>query len=200
MSLKSNRQDRPPRGQGLALVGYRGTGKSTVGQILAERLNRPFLDADLELEARAGRSIASIFAEDGEPAFRAREARTLQVLVRGHPAAVLATGGGVVLRPANRRLLRRFGFVAWLKADPAELALRLHADRASGKERPALTTAGLIAEIAAVLEHRAALYREVADAEVETEGRTPDEVAGAILTFLTYEDAAGDPATMDGAP
>ena len=73
---------------------------------MAERLNRPFLDTDLEIEARSGRSIAAIFAEDGEPAFREWEERTLAILTGEYPAAMLATGGGVVLREANRRRMR----------------------------------------------------------------------------------------------
>ena len=121
---------RPARGAGLALIGYRGTGKSTVGRILADRLDRPFLDADLEIEARAGRSIASIFAEWGEPAFRDWEERTLVELTATYPDAILATGGGAVLRASNRELLARFGFVVWLRAEPAELARRLEADQA----------------------------------------------------------------------
>jgi shikimate kinase len=185
MILHSNRRDRPPRGRGLALVGYRGTGKSTVGRILADRLDCRFLDADLEIEARAGRSIASIFAEAGEPAFRDWEEETLQELIFSHPGAILATGGGIVLRPSNRRLLLEHGIVVWLKADAGELAFRLRADLVAGKERPALTAAGSIAEIARLLNDRAPLYRAVADTEIETAGRTPDEVAGAILAFFS---------------
>jgi shikimate kinase len=200
MSVKSSGQDGPPRGHGVALVGYRGTGKSTVGQIMAERLDRPFLDADRELEARAGRSIAAIFAEDGEPAFRDWEAATLRSLVRRYPGAILATGGGVVLRAWNRRLLRQFGFVVWLKADAAQLAVRLGADLDAGKERPALTAAGTIAEIETVLQRRADLYAEVADAGIETRGRTPDEVAADILAILPGHRGAPEPAVEDATP
>ena len=83
-------------GQGLALVGYRGTGKSTVGRIVADPSERPFLDADLELEARAGRSVSAILTEEGEPVFRDWEERTLAELIEQSPTAVIATGGGVV--------------------------------------------------------------------------------------------------------
>ena len=139
MTLDPKPRDRDSRGPGLALVGYRGTGKTTVGKILADRLDLRFLDADLEIEARAGRSIVSIFAESGEPVFRDWEEHTLRELVEHHPEAVLASGGGAVLRPANCRLLLDFGFVVWLRADPAELARRLEADLQAGTERPALT-------------------------------------------------------------
>jgi shikimate kinase len=186
MTIDPVPRNRPWRGSGLALVGYRGTGKSTVGKILADRLNLPFLDADLEIEARAGRSISAIFAEWGEPVFRDWEERTLEKLATGYPDAVLATGGGAVLRPSNRRLLAGFGFVVWLLAEPIELARRLQGDIEAGAQRPSLTSAGTIAEIAQVLDTRGALYHEVADAKIDTLNRTPDEVAELILSLWTH--------------
>lgn len=167
-------------GPGLALVGYRGTGKSTVGAILANRLNRAFVDADQEIELRAGRTISSIFAESGEAAFRDWEARTLREVVEAHPRAVLATGGGAVILAENRRLLRGFGHIVWLRADARELARRLAADPRSGS-RPALTSAGTIAEIGQVLAARAAWYQEVADATIDTDALSPAEIAARVL-------------------
>src|SRR5689334_13470824 len=99
-------KDRPMHG--LALVGYRGTGKTTVGRIVAERLGRPFFDADRVLEEREGRPIASLFAEGGEASFRDREEETLRDLTADRPGSVLATGGGAILREGNRLALRRF--------------------------------------------------------------------------------------------
>ncbi|MBV8270044.1 MAG: shikimate kinase [Planctomycetaceae bacterium] len=168
--------------RGLALVGLRGTGKSTVGRILAQRLDRPFFDADVELEQIAGRSIRAIFAEEGESVFRDLESRVLSELA-ARRGAVLATGGGVVLREPNRRLLRDFGFVVWLGADPAVLASRLQASPRELADRPALTPAGTLAELADTLRVRAPLYREVADAVIETDRRTAPEVAEAILAL-----------------
>jgi shikimate kinase len=165
----------------LALIGYRGTGKSTVGRILAGRLNRPFLDADREIEARAGRPIPTIFTEWGEPAFRDWEERTLAELTAAHPAAVLATGGGAVLRAANRRRIAGFGFVVWLTAHPAELARRLEADGRGLAARPALTPAGTLEEIAQVLAVRSPFYRGLADVVLETGDLSPAQVADAIL-------------------
>lgn len=167
--------------RGLVLIGYRGTGKSTVGRILAERSGRAFLDADREIEARAGRPIRSIFAEAGEPVFRDWEERTIAQLTAANPGAILATGGGAVLREANRRRLREFGFVAWLTADPAELARRLEADRPGLAERPALTAAGTLDEITQVLAARTLLYAGLADAIISTDGKGPRDVAEAIL-------------------
>lgn len=170
----------PDPRRGLALVGSRGSGKSTVGRLLAGRLGRPFVDADVELEARAGRSIGAIFAESGEAAFRDLEEDLLRDLVERGDGSVLATGGGVVIRPANREALKRLGFVAWLAADPAVLADRLRTDPALAT-RPALTAAGTLGEIAEVLAARTPLYREVADVVIATEGRSAEQVAAAVL-------------------
>src|SRR4051812_8330178 len=115
----------PQEGRGLALVGTRGTGKSTVGRILAGRLARPFVDADVEFERTHGRSISAVFATDGETAFRVGEERVLAALTANARGAILATGGGVVLRESNRRALRSFGFVVWLRAEPEEAVRRL---------------------------------------------------------------------------
>lgn len=178
----SHDQQQRARGAGLALVGYRGTGKSTVGRIVAARLRRAFFDADHEIEARAGVRIVSIFETQGESAFRDWEEQTLRALAREHPGAVVATGGGAVVRPANRLLLRDFGWVVWLSADPAELARRLSADPRA-ESRPALTAAGTIDEIAEVLKARRALYHEVADVEIDTSGRAPEDIADEVVSL-----------------
>jgi shikimate kinase len=174
---------RPRPDRGLALVGYRGTGKSTVGRIVASLSGRTFLDADLELEARAGRSVASILTKDGEPAFRDWEERTLAGLIEHSPTAVIATGGGVVLREQNRQRLRNFGVIVWLTAEPAELATRLTADPRGLAARPALTADGTIVEIARILEIRTPIYQAMADIVIGSGGKTPDEIAAAILAF-----------------
>jgi shikimate kinase len=170
---------------GLALIGYRGTGKSTVGRILSERLNRPFLDTDIEIAARAGRSISSIFASSGESVFRDWEEQTLAELTQAFPFAIVATGGGAVLREATRRRIRAFGYVVWLTAEPGELARRLEADSHGLDDRPGLTPAGTIAEIAEVLAVRTPLYEALADATIETGNKHPEEVATAILASWT---------------
>jgi shikimate kinase len=166
----------------LSLIGCRGTGKSTVGRIVALRLDRTFLDADLEIETRAGRSIPAIFAGWGEPIFRDWEERVLAEVTLSNPAAILATGGGAVLREANRRRIREFGFVVWLTAPPSELARRLEADRRSLDQRPALTVAGTLEELAPILEARSPLYQGLADAVIETGDKSPHDVADAILS------------------
>ena len=167
-----------PAGPGIALVGYRGAGKTTVGRLLAERLGWPFLDADRELEARLGRPIRSIFESDGEPAFRDHEEATLGLLCRPRLPLVLATGGGAVLRESNRLTLRAFGFVAWLRPDPLELVERL---RRNPGDRPSLTAAGLLEEIDSVLAIRVPFYRDVSHAAIDTAGLSPHAVASAVM-------------------
>jgi shikimate kinase len=171
-------------GRGVALVGYRGTGKSTVGRLLAGAMNRMFVDVDVEIEARSGRSIAAIFAHSGEPVFRDWEERTMALLLERNPTAVVATGGGSVLREENRRRIREFGDVVWLTADPGELGRRLKADARGQEGRPALTKAGLIEEIAHVLRERTPIYEALADVVIETDGKSPEEVAASILECL----------------
>jgi shikimate kinase len=171
--------------QGIVLIGYRATGKSTVGRIVAERLGRPFADADREVEAVAGRSIRSIFVEEGESAFREREAQVIEDLTERLAGGVLATGGGAILLESNRKRLRDFGFVVWLTADPETLTRRLLNSRRGVEDRPALTAAGTLDEISLVLEARTPLYRELAHASVATEGKTADQVASAVLEAWT---------------
>jgi shikimate kinase len=163
------------------LVGARGCGKSTVGQLLATRIGWDFLDADALLEERAGRSIAELFATEGEAGFREREASLLRELA-GRQQHVIATGGGVVLRDQNRRLLRATGLCVWLTGDPATLYGRLLSDPTSRVRRPALTRLPGPAEVERVLREREPLYREVAHLVVATENQSPEAVVSAILS------------------
>ena len=124
-------------GRGVALVGYRGTGKSTVGRLLAGRMDRAFVDVDLEIEARAGRSIERDLRRAGRAGLpRLGGTNAWPSCSSSFPTAVVATGGGAVLREQNRRRLREFGVVVWLTARPDELARRLEADDAAGWAGP----------------------------------------------------------------
>jgi shikimate kinase len=145
-----------------------GSGKTTVGRRLANELDRPFVDADDALEERAGRTIAEIFASDGEEAFRDLETQVLEELLARDDAPVIASGGGVVVREANRKLLSESDdvLVVWLNASPAFLASRIeqkaqkaHRPLLSGDEPPQAVLERLSAE-------RGPLYEEVADLEV----------------------------------
>jgi shikimate kinase len=166
----------------IFLVGYRGTGKSTVARLLAGRLSWAWADADEILEGRHGRSIRAIFAVDGEASFRDKEAAVLEELCR-RPRHVIATGGGVVLRPENRRRLREGGTVVWLTATAATLWQRLQRDATTSERRPPLTVGGL-AEVEELLQARQPHYAAVAHLVVETEGRSPDEVVDFLVSAL----------------
>jgi shikimate kinase len=167
----------------IFLIGYRGTGKSTVGRLLAERLDCESIDADDEIERRAGKTIAAIFAADGEAAFRDLEAVVMVDLCR-RTQLVIAPGGGAVLREATRDAMQAAGPVVWLTAPIDTLAARLAADTAAGDRRPNLTAAGGRAEIEAVLAVRTPIYRACATFVVDTEGKSPAEVADEIIARL----------------
>ena len=165
----------------IYLIGPRGSGKTTVGRLLADRLGWTFVDADDVLEADCGRSIADIFAAEGESGFRAREARVIQGLVRLRQT-VVACGGGAVLRPENRDVLRSTGRCVWLTGDPATLCRRIQSDPMTATRRPALTELPGPGEIELVVSEREPLYREVAHLTVATDGRSPDAIVSTILS------------------
>jgi shikimate kinase len=182
----------------VVLVGMMGAGKSTVGAELARRLALPFVDVDSEIERRQGRSIAHIFRDDGEPAFRMIE-RTVLADVLGRPEpSVVAAGGGAVIDPANRALMRDRGVVIWLRAQPDELARRVEGDTA----RPLLmvdadgvTVGGDAAQAATLRAHRLselatareAAYHQVSHDVVNVDHLSVDEVADTLVRFLRTE-------------
>ena len=166
--------------QGLVLVGMRGTGKSSVGRVLSRQLGRSLIDTDEEIERASGQPIRDLFARFGEPGFRDLETEVLQLSIKT-PGQILATGGGIVLCQANRRALRDYGFVVWLSTDPRVIVARLQADPEAASDRPALTPAGTLNEIAAVLAERSPLYRAVAHAIVDTADRRVEDVANAVV-------------------
>ena len=163
----------------LFLIGFRGSGKSTVGRLVAERLGSDFLDADEVLDRNAGRTIREIFREEGEAGFRDRESAVLAAVCAGSPC-VVATGGGAILREANRGLIKSRGFVAWLTAEPNSLWRRMQGDPTSADRRPPLAGGGL-AEVEQMLAIRNPLYRECADVEIPVAMLSPEESANAIL-------------------
>ena len=172
-----------PTDELIALIGPRGSGKTTLARVLAERLGWQWADADQLLEERAGRSIRDIFAAEGETGFREREAAILRDLCRRR-AFVLATGGGVVVREENRALLRASARVIWLTADADTLWQRIEGDAASPGQRPALRGGGR-GEVEDLLHTRESLYRGCAHLKVTTAGRLPDDIATEILAGWT---------------
>jgi shikimate kinase len=167
----------------IFLIGYRGTGKSTVACELGARLQYQWVDADDIVEERAGKTIARIFADEGEAAFRAIEAQVLEHLVK-QDRTVAALGGGVVLREDNRQLIRGAGAVVWLTAAIETIWDRLNRDEKTAHRRPNLTLAGGEAEIEELLAMRTPLYRECATLTMDTEGKTAADVADEIMARL----------------
>jgi shikimate kinase len=153
----------------LFLIGLPGSGKSTLGRQLARRLAKTFVDADTELERKLGVSIPTIFEIEGEDSFRDREEATLAELAERRDV-VLATGGGVVLRPANRERLKANGTVVYLHALPETLRERTRRSR----HRPLLNTADPSARLKELYAIRDALYRGIADRIIESDR---DEIA-----------------------
>lgn len=167
----------------IALVGLPGSGKSTVGRQLARRLNLPFRDSDHVIEERIGCTIREFFEREGEPAFREIEEEVIRELTDGEPA-VLATGGGAVLRPANRERLHAAAHVVYLRSTPDELFRRLRHD----SQRPLLQVSDPLQRLRTLYEQRDPLYRETAHFVIET-GRP--SVATLVSMVLMQLELAG---------
>lgn len=160
----------------VVLVGAPGSGKSTVGALLASRLDVWFADVDAVIEARSGRGIAEIFADDGEPAFRALEEQVTAELLRG--PGVLALGGGAVLSAATRSALQGHR-VVWLQVSAATAVQRVGLNEA----RP-LLLGNVRGRLIKLLAERTPLYAEVATERVETDTRPPEKVVELLLTAV----------------
>lgn len=166
----------------LVLVGYRGSGKTTVGKIIAEQLSLTFVDTDDLIVASSGLPIHEIFARQGESRFRDLESIALEQAL-SMPRSVVSTGGGIIVREQNRVALRQFGRqVVYLYASAATLHARIAGDANSAANRPHLTAlGGGLEEVQHLLEIRDPLYREVASVIVDVTILPPSEIAQAIL-------------------
>ncbi len=173
----------------LVLIGYRGTGKSSVASLLGERLDRPVVSLDQRLVMRASRSIPEFVAEHGWPAFRDLEGELCAEYAE-QDRLVLDCGGGIVERPTNVQALRANGRLVWLRAEIHTIVERIR----DGTERPSLTGSGtFVDEVAEVLGRRTPLYRAAADLEVSTDGRDLGDIAGEIADWFTREEGYGRP-------
>lgn len=181
--------ERPPRNHGarlVSLIGLPAVGKSTVGRRLARDLGYTFADCDALLEQRLQCRIRDFFETEGEAKFRDAESAMLEELVAGADA-VIATGGGIVLRPANRELLRQRTMCVYLKADPEALFHRLRRDT----KRPLLQVADPAARLSELSAERDPLYREAATLEIETRGKSLQMLVDAIVHALPSASAVG---------
>jgi shikimate kinase len=167
----------------LVLIGYRCTGKTTTGRLVASRLGWPLVDTDTLIQERAGRSIKEIVAAGGWPEFRRMEREAVAAVSAGD-RQVISAGGGAVLDESNREALRTGGRVVLLAASSETIWQRMKADPKTLAERPNLTDAGGLAEVRKVLQERQATYESAAHLTVMTDRLTPEEVASQILTWF----------------
>jgi shikimate kinase len=164
----------------IVLIGYRGTGKSTVGKILASRLDQILLSTDVEIVKLAGQTIPEIVEHHGWENFRDLESQVCRQLA-GRQGLVIDTGGGIILRPQNVAVLKQLGTLFWLTASVETIARRI----GGGTQRPSLTgVKSFIDEIQDVLRERLPKYQTAADHVIETEGKSLRQVADEILARL----------------
>ena len=166
-----------PRQPNIVLIGLMGSGKTTVGRLVAQMVGFKFIDTDHLISEAAGRGIPEIFASEGERGFRLRESAALRSLL-GKRGCVIATGGGIVTQPRNLPILRHLGYIAWLEADPERLARRTSQNSSrpllAGEEDPKAKLERLLAE-------RKPLYKSVADLRIQTAELTPQETAYGVM-------------------
>lgn len=162
----------------VVLVGPPGAGKTTIGQLLSERLDLPFRDTDSDVEHTAGKTISEIFTNDGEPVFRELEERAVRTALAEHPG-VLSLGGGAVVSERTRRLLSEHR-VVFLSVGLAAGAQRVGLSTA----RPLLSGVNPRATFKALLDARLPLYREVASLELATDEVTPEALADQVIEWL----------------
>ena len=167
----------------IFLIGYRASGKSTVGLLLSKSLNLPFADIDHAIESAAGMTIKELIARQGWDAFRKKETETIARLRDAH-SCVVATGGGAVLSEANRTMLKEMGKMIYLKTPLDRIVERLEQDAGGKATRPQFTSENLAAETIAVLAQRIPLYESVADFTVDTAGKSIIQVNNDIYQLL----------------
>jgi len=169
----------------IALIGFMGTGKTVVGKLLAQKLDRDFIEMDALIEKKAGRSIPEIFRQDGEIKFREIEIEVTKEIA-DRKNAVIACGGGVVLNRINIDRLRGECVIVCLAASPSVILKRTSVDK---DERPLLAVSDRLDQIKELLKHRRPFYERVADITVNTSRLQPDTVVGLIIGRLReYED------------
>ena len=167
----------------IFLVGYRGTGKSTVARVLAQRLGWTCVDSDHEIQRQPNKKIAQIFTDDGEETFRDLESSVIVKIV-ACDRHVVSLGGGAILRDENRRAIADRGSTVWLQASAETIHARVSGDPETSAQRPNLTTAGGLPEIRELLARRAPIYQQCADVTVDTEVKTPEDIADEIMRQL----------------
>jgi XRE family transcriptional regulator, aerobic/anaerobic benzoate catabolism transcriptional regulator len=183
------RGDRQPRQRRIALIGLRGAGKSTLGGMLAQHLEVPFIELDAEIEKEFGLSLGEIFALSGQSAYRRSERRALDGVIETHPRFVLAAGGSIVAEPETYEELLARCYTVWVTASPEEHMGRVIAQ---GDFRPMADNKEAMADLNRILAARTPLYAR-ADAVVETAGRTAEASFRQLLAALPEAAEQGEP-------
>jgi len=172
----------------IVLIGYRGTGKSAVGRLLAGRLGMQYIGMDAAIVERAGMPIPEIVEKHGWPGFRDLESAEARDLA-GLDHLIIDTGGGIIERPENIDALRKSAMIFWLKARVETIVARIQGDN----QRPALTAGKTFTEeVAEVLERRVPKYKSAAHYEIDTDDLTPDQIADRVIE-IWWEKIAEDP-------
>jgi shikimate kinase len=170
----------------IVLIGYRCSGKTRVGRLLAGELKRNFLDTDSLMEQKAGIPIPSYVSRYGWRDFRRMEREVIEEIV-SKDNVIIATGGGVVIDPENVMNLRRNGWVVWLAAGAAVIRERMSQAQQQGHLRPPLSGSDPLEEIDSILRERTPAYESASDYRVWTDGQTPEAVKQAIMRVLPYK-------------
>jgi shikimate kinase len=170
----------------IVLIGYRCTGKTSVGRRISERLAIPFYDTDELIKEHTGKTIKEIVDHGGWEAFRKEE----KVIIIGLPSweyAVISVGGGAVMDIGNREALKRSGLFLWLTADVGTIVERMRDDRTGDEQRPPLSSSGLEREISDILKQRTPIYQQLADFTIDTTGKEIEAIADEVFDLLTVE-------------
>lgn len=174
----------------IFLIGYRCTGKTSVGRNVARKIGWTFVDADELLMKNSGETVADIVSRGGWSLFRKLEKDTLKAICRNRKQ-VVATGGGVVTDDENIDLMKQNGAIVWLRATPKTIRERMIQDSHTGELRPSLTDRELMIEIEETLKERTPLYRIAMIVDVETEDKTIPEISSEILSLLSHIEFVG---------
>ena len=172
----------------LFLIGYRCSGKTTIGQSIAKTIEWSFVDSDMRVIKEGGKSIKDIIDAEGWNAFRRMERSTLK-LICAKDRQVVATGGGVVLDPANIKVMKASGTVVWLEATAETIRYRMRQDKSTESFRPALTDKGEMEEIEDMLLKRNPYYESASDFSISTDGIPANEITRRIIEKLNKKDS-----------
>jgi XRE family aerobic/anaerobic benzoate catabolism transcriptional regulator len=164
----------------IALIGLRGGGKSTLGKLLAERLDVPFIELDREIEKRSGTTLSAIFDMFGQETFRRAEREALDEVLRRHSSFVVATSGSIVTEPGTLELLLASCFTVWVRAEPAEHMNRV---MAQGDMRPMANSTRAMDDLVSILRSREPLYAK-AEIALSTSGKTPEQALAELLRLI----------------